>query len=192
VSLDPSTLADVLDGIRRVGSALGHPERAAAVHASLQQRVDAVRAAVARLPRPRVMALEWADPPFNAGHWVPEMIEAAGGEPVLARYGTPSVRIEWADIETAAPDVVVFMPCGYPMATAQEEGRRVVLPRPELRRVPTIVAAYGDAFFSRPGPRVVDGIELLAGVLHPHAWSAAPAEGAVVLRPADGDAGTSC
>jgi iron complex transport system substrate-binding protein len=183
VSLDPSTLADVLDGLNRVGAAVGRADVAERVLAALQGRLAEVQQAVAGRQRPRVLALEWADPPFNAGHWVPEQIEAAGGEPVLARRGTPSVRVEWADVEQAEPDVVAFMPCGYPMSTALREARDVVLARPELAAVPTVVVAHGDAFFSRPGPRLVDGVEVLAGVLHPEVWAPPPASAAVVVRP---------
>lgn len=186
VSLDPSTLDDVIDGVGRIGAALGLGDVAEGVMAELRQRVDAVRNAVADRPRPRVLALEWADPPFNAGHWVPDMIEAAGGEPVLARRGTPSVRVSWSDIRDAQPDVVVFMPCGYPMSTAVQEAHDLVVPRPELADVGTVIVAHGDAYYSRPGPRLVDGVEVLAGLLHPEVWPAPPAAAAVVLRPAAG------
>jgi iron complex transport system substrate-binding protein len=182
VSLDPSTLDDVLDGVARVGLALGRAAVAAGVMAALRGRLDAVRLAVHRRPRPRVLALEWADPPFNAGHWVPQMVELAGGDPVLAHHATPSIRVEWSEIRDANPDVVVFMPCGYPMAMAVQEAHDVVLPRPELAEVGTVVAAHGDAFFSRPGPRLVNGVEILAGLLHPDAWPAPATTAAVVVR----------
>lgn len=183
ISLDPSTIDDVIDGIGRVGAALDRHEQADAVMAGLRARVDAVRIAVSGLERPRVLALEWADPPFNAGHWVPQMVELAGGVPVLAAYATPSVRITWEAIREAAPDVLVYLPCGYSLAIAVQEAHDLVLPRPELRDVPTVVAAHGDAYFSRPGPRLVDGVEILAGLLHPGAW-AAPSQDAVrLLRP---------
>ncbi|MCW2571899.1 MAG: periplasmic binding protein [Frankiales bacterium] len=183
VSLDPSTLDDVIDGIGRIGDVLGRPDEAARFMTGLRDRVEAVSRAVAGQPRPRVFALEWADPPFNAGHWVPEMVELAGGTPVLARRGTPSVRVEWDAIAEARPDAVIFMPCGYPLVRAVQEATDIVLSRPELIEVPTLIAAYGDAFFSRPGPRLVDGVEILAGLLHPNVWAAPSAEAAVVLRP---------
>lgn len=183
ISLDPSTLDDVIDGIGRVGAALGRSAQAEVVMADLHARVDAVRAAVAGRQRPRVLALEWADPPFNAGHWVPQMVELAGGVPVLSAYGTPSVRISWEAVREAAPDVLVYLPCGYSLATAVQEAHELVLTRPELRDIPTVVAAYGDAYFSRPGPRLVDGVEILAGLLHPDGWPAPSPEAISLLRP---------
>ena len=182
LSLDPASLSDVLDGIARVGAATGAQEAAEGVLTGLRARLDAVREAVAGRTRPRVFALEWADPPFNAGHWVPEMVERAGGTPVLASPGRRSVRTTWADVQAAEPDVLVFMPCGHPMTTAVQEARDLVLPRPELADVPVVVAVHGDAYFSRPGPRLVDGVELLAGLLHPQAWPAPDAAAAQVLR----------
>jgi iron complex transport system substrate-binding protein len=164
VSLDPSTLDDVIACVGTVGAATGTGEVAADVMAALRARVDTVRAAVAGLPRPRVFALEWFDPPFNAGHWVPDMIDAAGGEPVLAASGERSRQVSWAEIADAAPDVVVFMPCGYNLARAQAE-LASVRAVPELAGVPHVVAVDGDAYFSRPGPRVVDGVEILAELL---------------------------
>jgi iron complex transport system substrate-binding protein len=183
VSLDPSTLDDVIDGIGQIADALGRPDKAAGVMTCLRDRIETVSHAVAEERRPRVLALEWADPPFNAGHWVPEMVELAGGTPVLARHGTPSVRVEWEAIAEASPDAIIFMPCGYPLARAVQEATDVVLSRPELTDVPTVIAAYGDAFFSRPGPRLVDGVEILAGLLHPNVWPSPSPEAAVVLRP---------
>jgi iron complex transport system substrate-binding protein len=183
VSLDPSTLHDVIVDIGRIGAALGQPDRALAVMSRLRQRLSDVERAVSDCPRPRVLALEWADPPFNAGHWVPEMVDLAGGLPILARPAARSSHVQWSAIRDAAPEVVVFMPCGYSMAAAVREATEVVLPRPELQQVRTVVAAHGDAFFSRPGPRLVEGVEILAGLLHPERWPAPAAEAAVVLRP---------
>jgi len=138
--------------------------RADDVVAALERRLQAVRSAVAGLERPRAFALEWSDPPFNGGHWVPEMIEAAGGTPVLANAGASSVRVAWEDIVGAAPEVVVFMPCGYDLAAAVDEARRTLLGRAELPG--GLVVVHADAYFSRPGPRLVDGVEALAAALH--------------------------
>ena len=165
LSLDPSTLDDVIACVGAVGSATGSEGRADEVMASLRARVDAVRSAVAGKPRPRVFALEWFDPPFNAGHWVPDMIDAAGGEPVLAASGERSREVSWAEIAAARPDVVVFMPCGYDLERAQAE-LASVRAVPELAGVPHIVAVDGDSYFSRPGPRVVEGVEILAELLN--------------------------
>jgi iron complex transport system substrate-binding protein len=182
VSLDPSSLDEVLDGVLQVGKAAGVEQRAHEVVAGLRERLASVRAAVEGLKRPRVFALEWGDPPFNGGHWVPEMLQVAGGEPVLACPGVPSVRVTWAQIEAAAPRVVVFMPCGYDLQAAVEEARRTLLGRPELAGVEAIIAVDASAFFSRPGPRLVDGVEILAAALHPGRLPPPPAGTAVRLQ----------
>jgi iron complex transport system substrate-binding protein len=167
VSLDPSSLDEVLEGVLQVGKAARVPERAEEVVAGLRERLASVQAAVEGLERPRVFALEWGDPPFNGGHWVPEMLQVAGGEAVLGCPGAPSVRVTWAQIQAVAPQVVVFMPCGYDLQAAVEEATRILLARPELTGVEAIVAVDASAFCSRPGPRLVDGVEVLAGALHP-------------------------
>ena len=166
VSLDPSSLGEVLDGVLAVGRVCGRQGAAETCVAQLQARLEHVRRSVAGLPRPRTFALEWGDPPFNGGHWVPEMIEAAGGECVLGSRATPSVRVSWEAISAADPEVVVFMPCGYSLAAAVAEGG-ALLRRPELAGVRTVLAVDASAYFSRPGPRLIDGVELLAAALHP-------------------------
>ena len=181
VSLDPSSLEEVLDGALQVGKAAGVPERAGEVVAGLRERLARVQAAVEGLERPRVFALEWGDPPFNGGHWVPEMLQLAGGEPVLACPGAPSVRVSWAQIQAAAPQVVVFMPCGYRLQAAVEEASGTLLRRPELAGVEAIVAVDASAYCSRPGPRLVDGVEILAAALHPGQLPPPPAGTAVRL-----------
>jgi iron complex transport system substrate-binding protein len=181
ISLDPSSLDEVLDGVLQVGKAAGVPERAEEVVAGLRNRLADVQAAVAGLERPRVFALEWGDPPFCGGHWVPEMLQVAGGEPVLACPGAPSVRVTWAQIAAVAPQVVVFMPCGYGLQAAAEEASRTLLGRPELAGVETIVAVDASAYCSRPGPRLVDGVEILAAALHPGRLPPPPAGTAVRL-----------
>lgn len=165
VSLDPSSIDDVLDGILRVGRATRRSDTAETVVGALRARIEAVRGAVAGLPRRRVFALEWSDPPFNGGHWLPEMIGIAGGEAVLAVPGGNSVRVTWAQIGAARPEVVVFTPCGYSLDEAAREGR-ALLHRPELAGV-EIWAVDADSLFVRPGPRLVDGVETLARLLHP-------------------------
>jgi iron complex transport system substrate-binding protein len=183
VSLDPSSLDEVLEGVLQVGKAAGVEQRAHEVVAGLRERLAGVQAAVEGLERPRVFALEWGDPPFNGGHWVPEMLEDAGGEALLACPGAPSVRVTWAQIEAVAPRVVVFMPCGYGLQAAVEEASRTLLGRPELAGVEAIIAVDASAFFSRPGPRLVDGVELLAAALHPGRLPPPPAGTAVRLGP---------
>jgi iron complex transport system substrate-binding protein len=167
ISLDPSSLDEVLECVLQVGKAAGVQERAEEVVAGLWEQLASVQATVEGLERPRVFALEWGDPPFNGGHWVPEMLQVAGAEALLAGPGAPSVRVTWAQIAAAAPQVVVFMPCGYDLQAAAEEARRKLLARPELAGVEAIVAVDASAFFSRPGPRLVDGVEILAAALHP-------------------------
>ena len=168
VSMDPSSLEEVIDCLGAVGSATGTEERATRLAADLHGRLDAVRAAVSGAPRARTFALEWPDPPFNGGHWVPQMIAVAGGEPVLAQWGTPSVRVTWEDIAAAGAEVVVSMPCGYGLDQAAAL-TTPLLERPELRRADAVYAVDASSYFSRPGPRLVDGVEVLASVLHPGA-----------------------
>jgi iron complex transport system substrate-binding protein len=173
VSLDPDSLDAVIACIGVVGDATGTADIAQKLMDGLRARVDAVRAAVAGRSRPRVLALEWSDPPFSGGHWVPDMIAAAGGVALLARAGARSERLEWLDIAAAAPDVVVFMPCGYDLARAVDEAVSL-LNRPELASA-SLWATDANALYSRPGPRVVDGVETLAAILHPDV-AARPAE----------------
>ena len=166
LSMDPSSLEEVLQCVLDVGRITARVEEAEQLVAGLRQRLSDVRQSVAGQPRPRTFALEWSDPPFNGGHWVPEMIEAAGGEPVLANPGVDSVRVRWEEIEAAAPEVVVFMPCGYDTARAAAEGA-TLLSRSEFASVQKIFAVDASGYFSRPGPRLVDGVEILAAALHP-------------------------
>lgn len=147
--------------------------------AGLRARVEAVRRRVRGNHRPRVLVLEWSDPPFNAGHWVPDQVEAAGGEPVLAAAGDRSRRLSWEEIASAQVDVTVFMPCGFDLVGAVEQAP-ALLARPEVEGLGRIVAVDANAYFSRPGPRVVDGVELLEGLLHGATGSDLP--GSQVLR----------
>ena len=172
VSLDPSTVDEVIDCLIEVGRATGTERRAIERAADLRRRIETVRGATAGLPRPRTFALEWSDPPFNGGHWVPEMIDVTGGTAVLGEPGAPSRRVAWSEIEAAAPDIVVFMPCGYGLVEAVAEGERL-LARTELGDA-AVFAVDASAYFSRPGPRLVDGIELLGWILHPEQVPAPP------------------
>jgi iron complex transport system substrate-binding protein len=181
ISLDPGGLDDTLDCIQQVGDATGAGPRAARMVASLRHRLAAVRAAVSDAGRPRTFALEWGDPPFNGGHWVPEMIRGAGGEPVLASERSPSIRLTWQEIAAAEPTVVVFMPCGYGLDAAVHEGRSLVS-RDELASARDVFAVDANAYFSRPGPRLVDGVEILAAALHPGSVPAPPAGAIARIR----------
>jgi iron complex transport system substrate-binding protein len=166
ISLDPSTLEEVLSDVRRLGEAAGALVRAEELLAGLEQRLRSVREAVAGAPRPRVLALEWLDPPFVGGHWVPEMIEIAGGEDVLGEAGVKSRTAEWSELTAAAPEVVVAMPCGWDAPRAREEvgAHAAEVSASGAGRIWAVDAA---ASFSRPGPRLVEGTELLAHLLHP-------------------------
>jgi iron complex transport system substrate-binding protein len=166
LSLDPSTLGEVLADVRRLGEAAGAEEAAARLVSESADRLDRVRAAVDGAPRPRVAALEWLDPPYVGGHWVPQMIELAGGEDVLGLPGERSRVAGWDEIAAASPEVVIVIPCGYDAAAAGEEARAFA-GRLDALGARTVQALDASAYFSRPGPRLVDGVELLARVLHP-------------------------
>ena len=177
LSLDPSTLADVLADVTRLAGAAGVPGAGQALARDAERRLAAVRAAVAGAPRPRVLALEWLAPPFVGGHWVPEQIALAGGEDVLGRPGARSRTAEWAELRASRPEVVVAMPCGYDAETALREARDHAGELAALG-AGAIHAVDASAYFSRPGPRLVDGVELLAHLLHPDrvpAFAGAPA-----------------
>lgn len=184
VSLDPSSLEEMLQGIEEVGERTGRLAQARALVADLRGRLDAVEAAVAGCRRPRTFALEWGDPPYNGGHWVPEMVQRAGGDAVLGAWGTPSVRVTWDAIEEQRPEVVVFMPCGYDLGGALAQADQV-LSRPEIAAA-TVVAVDASGCFSRPGPRLVEGVEILAAALHPDAVPAPRTDAMRVLRRAPG------
>jgi iron complex transport system substrate-binding protein len=180
VALDPTTLGESMADIRTVARATGAHQAAVALVARQRARVDAVRAAVkGARTRPRVAAIEWFDPVFVAGHWTPQLVELAGGEDVLGLAGEHSEQTTWEVVAAARPDVVVCMPCGYDAPRAHLEA---TLFAHELRRVGagTVVAVDAAATFSRPGPRLVDGLELLAHVLHPELVPEAPGEALAV------------
>ncbi len=180
VSLDPSRLDEVIECIGAVGAATGTSASADALMERLRGRVDAVRGRVRGRERPRVLVLEWPDPAFNAGHWVPDQVEAAGGEPVLAVAGARSRRLTWEEIGAADVDITIFMPCGFDLegAVAQAPG---LLARPEAAGFGRVIAVDANAYFSRPGPRVVEGVELLEKLLH--GASGTQVSGAQVIRP---------
>ena len=174
VTLTATSLAGLYADLHRLGEATGTEcwsrEAAQAVH----DRIEAVRARLIGLPRKRVLALEWGDPPYLGGHWVPELIEAAGAAHVLGRAAEPSRRASWAEIAEADPDVIVFMPCGYTIDQAEAEARSL-LARPEVASLRAVRdrqfwATNASALFSRLTPRAALAVETLAGVFHPEAW----------------------
>jgi iron complex transport system substrate-binding protein len=172
VSLTPNCLTDVLNDFARVGEATGQGHRAGRLVRELEQRISAVREEVTRSSaRPRVACLEWFDPIYAAGHWVPEMVELAGGHDVLGRKGEPSAKIDWHKVVEFAPDVILLMPCGFdvPRILGEAPVLKQLAGWHELPAVKAgkVFAVNGHAFFSRPGPRLVDGLELLAHIIHP-------------------------
>ena len=171
LSLDPHSLAEVLATFVEVAQAAGVPERGRRLVADLTARLARVAGAVAGRPRPRVAVVEWVDPPFGAGHWVPDLIEAAGGEPVAARPGRRSVAVSWAELAAPTPDVVLVTPCGYHLDGAIRQAQAVVPHFPGA----AVWAVDGDGLVVRPGPRLVDGVEAIAAILHPDAVPPAPA-----------------
>jgi iron complex transport system substrate-binding protein len=179
VSLTPNCLTDVLDDVARVGEATGRRHIAERVVEELEQRISSVREqAATSSARPRVACLEWFDPIYLAGHWVPEMIEIAGAEDVLGRRGEPSEKVEWQSIRESMPEIIVLMPCGFDVPrTLREAG---VLERLEgwhdlpAVKAGKVFAVNGHAFFSRPGPRLVDGLEILAHIIHPKIFPTQP------------------
>jgi iron complex transport system substrate-binding protein len=175
VTIDPHTLDEVFDSVLVLGALTGHSGAAEELVTSLRARVDAVRAAVAGLVRPRVLVLEWTDPPFAPGHWIPEMVQIAGGEPVLGTAGEKSYRVTWDEVAASAPDVVVSAPCGFGLDASVELAEQV---RDRFPGIP-VWAVDANASFARPGPRLVDGIEALAGIVHPDVM---PARGDLARR----------
>jgi iron complex transport system substrate-binding protein len=173
ISLDPYTLGEILSDLHTLAEATDRRERAAELVGETTARIDRVKLAVRGRPRPRVAALEWLDPLYIAGHWTPELVELAGGRNVLGSPGAPSATVSWGALADAEPEVVVVMPCGYdaPRAHAEALAHASELAVLAARRV---VAVNASAYFSRPGPRLIDGLELLAHILHPEEVPDAP------------------
>ncbi len=179
VSLDPSTLEEVVAQIETVGALLDREDRAKEIAESMRTRIAKVKDTAKRVLSLSVFALEWSDPPFSAGHWMPEMIEAVGAVPVLAEKGEPSREVAWHEVRSAGPEVIVFMPCGYYLEEAEEEAG-TFLDQPEFADTPAVrngnaFAVDATSYFSRPGPRIVDGLEILAWAAHPEAYPEPPA-----------------
>jgi iron complex transport system substrate-binding protein len=175
LALDPKTLGETLGDVRTVAQATDSRDAGVELIARIAGRIDRVKLAVRGRRRPRVAALEWLDPVFVAGHWTPQLIDFAGGEDVLGFPGEHSEVFTWEQVAAAEPEVVVVMPCGYDASRAHEEA---IAHAEQLAGLGArlVVAVNASAYFSRPGPRLVDGLELLAHVLHPQAVEQAPEE----------------
>lgn len=180
LSLNPTGLEDVITDVERIGEAIGRPDEARAYAGRLRARLAAVREGVARdAERPRVVCIEWLDPLYIGGHWVPEMVSIAGGRDVLGAPGSPSKRVEWREVLAAAPDVLVLMPCSF---TIERTLREIdcVTGRPGWADLPAVASSRvfvvdSAGYFSRPSPRLVDGVDVLAALLHPDRFGPLPA-----------------
>ena len=173
LTIDPHTLDEVLASVGTLGKATGTEARAASLVASLRARLDEVVRRTADRPRPRVLVLEWTDPPFAPGHWVPEMVHVAGGASVLGAAGEKSFRVSWDDVRASDPEVVVCAPCGFGLEQSLALAEQVVAAGVLPENV-AVWAVDANASFARPGPRLVDGVEALAGILHPEVVGSSP------------------
>jgi iron complex transport system substrate-binding protein len=183
LSLDPNTLDEVIGTVEAAGKLLGAEERAAEVAASMRERIGRIQQTALRVPSIRTLALEWTDPPFAGGHWIPDMVQIAGGTNLLSLKEQPSRGVTWREIADSTPEVVVVMPCGYFLSEAEDEAARLY-DNPEFASTPaaregTVFAVDASSYFSRPGPRVVDGLDILAWAIHPEAYPEPP-PGAIV------------
>jgi len=179
---DPSTLGEMLEDVVRLGEAAGFPRQGHELRGELEGRLATIRAAVAGASPPRVIALEWLDPPYVGGHWIPEMISIAGGEDVAGPPGLKSPEVSWAELSGLRPDTVVAMPCGWYVDEARDQA---IEHWDELAALGAerVYAVDGASTFSRPGPRLVDGVELLGHLLHPDLVDAPGSIGFAQLRP---------
>lgn len=173
LTLSPTTLQDMIHDIERIARAVDAVPKGDALAAHLRDRLEKVRLRTENMGRrPRVVCLEWLDPLYVAGHWVPEMIDLAGGHNVLGSKDTPSYQTTWDDVTAARPDVVIVMPCGYSVDRTLHELRQVGPVQAAWQRAQTswsnMYIVDANSYFSRPGPRLIDGVELLAAILHPH------------------------
>jgi iron complex transport system substrate-binding protein len=173
LSLEPVDLEGILGAILAVSTVAGIRERGLGFVAELRARIARIRdRAETAVRRPRVLCLEWFDPLFGPGHWLPELVTIAGGTCVLGEAGAPSRRISWNDVVRARPEVIVLTACGFDLDRAEAEARATLPQRPEWRDLPAVrenrvLIVDGNAYFSRPGPRIVESLELMAELVHP-------------------------
>jgi iron complex transport system substrate-binding protein len=187
VNLTSSSLAEIFSDIERVAAALGEVDRGKTLAASLTQRVDRIRVrAVKATSRPRCGHLEWIDPLFCSGHWTPELVEIAGGTDPLGRKGLPSIRISWEQILEARPEILVLACCGYDAERTLQD-IEILKRQPQWETLPAVYngrvyAVNGSAYFSRPGPRIVDSLEIMAEIIHPELFSSRPSAEVIARR----------
>ena len=181
IALDPRSLGETLGDIRTIAGATGQKDQGVKLLGDIAGRIDRLKLAARGRPRPRVAALEWLDPVFIAGHWTPQLIELAGGEDVLGMPTEPSMEASFEEVAAARPDVVIVMPCGYGAQRAREEALEHTAELASLG-AGRIVAVDASAYFSRPGPRLIEGAELLGAILHPGLFPEPPAERAVAIE----------
>jgi iron complex transport system substrate-binding protein len=172
LTLNPGTVNDVIDDVVRIGDAAGRSTEGHRLAAHLRDRLEAVHRRVQNIAHcPRVVCIEWLSPLFVAGHWVPEMVQLAGGQDVLARAGGPSRVVTWDEVLAAAPDILIVMPCGFSVERTHTELLQLMQQPGQWQLSPTLAEQTylvdASSYFSRPGPRLIDGIELLAAILHP-------------------------
>lgn len=186
LNLEPHSLADILDNILTVGSAVGCPNSAKRVRTALERRIDHVRQKTAKISnRPRVFCMEWVNPPFCGGHWIKELVDLAGGRDDLANLHRPSHRIKWNQVMDFSPEVIVLTCCGFSLQRCQAEGE--ILEKADgVGRLPAVQAGRvyatdGSAYFSRPGPRIVDSLEILSHLIHPDLFPPPPLDGAFAV-----------
>jgi len=187
LNLEPKSLGDILRGIREVAEAMGHPDQGAEVCRQLDRRIAAVRERVAGLRRPTAFLMEWADPIFNSGHWNPELIRIAQGTPVLSAEGEYSVRVPWEELRAADPEVFIIACCGQGVERTTKD-LPLLEALPEWSQLQAVrkrrtYLADGSAYFSRPGPRIVDTLEMIAMLLHPEACRGAYPDRGIVPVP---------
>ncbi|MDE2944550.1 MAG: cobalamin-binding protein [Gemmatimonadota bacterium] len=187
VSLDAHTIEDILASVTQVARAVGHPDVARDAGGSLRSRLDAVRVAIQDTDPPRVLGIEWFDPPFAPGHWVPEMIELAGGRNLAGGAGRPSREVSWEEIGDLDPDALLLMPCGYGLeaarADADAHAQQLECVAPRAVAEGRAWAVDASSYFNRSGPRFVTGVEILGGLLHPDRLPTPDPEVAAVWRP---------
>ena len=186
VSLDPHSLEEILDSIVEVGRATGTEANAARLVGELRERIQRVKDRATRLPSIRTLCLEWSDPPFVGGHWIPEMVGIAGGTNLLNEPKVASRTVTWKEVADSMPEVIVFMPCGYYLDDAEAEAGRL-FQQPDFAGTPAargnaVFAVDASSYFSRPGPRIVDGLETLAWAIHPEAFPGPPSDRIVRLE----------